>query len=77
MKVVGGPSGCMGSYELLEFVGDSLIGFIITEWLFNEFMEAREGPLTMAKGLLVSNAFMAAKMMRKYVNNITIHYTTG
>ncbi|KAL8447488.1 hypothetical protein Emag_004327 [Eimeria magna] len=57
--------GALGSYELLEFVGDSLLGYLVTEWLFCLFPIAREGALTMAKSILLSNAFFAAKLIRR------------
>ncbi|KAL8446232.1 hypothetical protein Emed_005187 [Eimeria media] len=64
---LGAPSklGALGSYELLEFVGDSLLGYLVIEWLFCLFPSAREGALTMAKSILLSNAFFAAKLIRR------------
>ncbi|KAL8274299.1 hypothetical protein Esti_001753 [Eimeria stiedai] len=53
------------SYELLEFVGDSLLRYLVTEWLFCLFPAAREGALTMAKSILLSNGFFAAKLIRR------------
>ncbi|XP_026192607.1 uncharacterized protein LOC34618512 [Cyclospora cayetanensis] len=58
----GGPTA---TYQLLEFLGDSALGFVVSEWLFSLFPEVREGPLTIIKSRLVSNSFFAAKMMRK------------
>ncbi|CDJ43590.1 hypothetical protein, conserved [Eimeria tenella] len=58
----GGPQE---NYQLLEFLGDSALSLLVSEWLFWRFPEAREGPLTMARSILVSNAFFAAKMIRR------------
>ena len=33
--------GLEGSYETLEFMGDSVLGFIITRYLFEKFPEDR------------------------------------
>jgi ribonuclease-3 len=45
--------GLDGSYETLEFMGDSVLGFIITKFLFDRFEEKQEGFLTKARTKLV------------------------
>ena len=42
-----------GSYETLEFMGDSVLGFIITKYLFDRHEEKQEGFLTKARTKLV------------------------
>jgi len=46
-------SGLTGSYETLEFMGDSVLGFIITKYLFDLYEERQEGFLTKARTKLV------------------------
>lgn len=41
------------SYETLEFIGDSVLGFIITKFLFDKFEKHQEGFLTKARTKLV------------------------
>lgn len=40
-------------YETLEFIGDSVLGFIITKYLFDKFEDKQEGFLTKARTKLV------------------------
>lgn len=42
------------SYEALEFLGDSILGFIISDHLFHEFPDLSEGELSKIKSFLVS-----------------------
>ena len=42
------------SYERLEFLGDSILGFIVCEYLFKNFPDWREGDLTKVKSNVVS-----------------------
>jgi len=46
-------SGLTGSYETLEFMGDSVLGFIITKYLFDLYEEKQEGFLTKARTKMV------------------------
>ena len=46
-------SGLTGSYETLEFMGDSVLGFIITKHLFDKYEEKQEGFLTKARTKMV------------------------
>lgn len=47
-------------YERLEFLGDSVLGFVIATELFREFPNAREGDLTKAKAYLVQSKSLAS-----------------
>lgn len=40
--------------ERLEFLGDSVLGLVITEYLFRQFPNLREGPMTKIKSYIVS-----------------------
>ena len=49
--------------EQLEFLGDAVLGFVVTEALFREFPECSEGELTRLRSNLVSRKRMAAMGM--------------
>lgn len=42
-----------GSYERLEFLGDSLLGFVVADFLYREHADWPEGELTKARAALV------------------------
>ncbi len=46
-------AGLTGSYETLEFMGDSVLGFIITKHLFDQYEKEQEGFLTKARTKMV------------------------
>lgn len=48
------------NYERLEFLGDSILGFVIAEWLFNEFDELSEGKLSRMRSSLVRRETLAS-----------------
>ncbi|WP_223295444.1 ribonuclease III [Granulicella mallensis] len=45
--------------EQLEFLGDSILGLVVTEALYREFPQSSEGELTRLRSILVSRARMA------------------
>ena len=47
------------NYERLEFLGDSLLNIIISEWLYNEYPNDNEGLLTQKRSNLVSKKNLA------------------
>lgn len=47
------------SNERLEFLGDAVLGMIVTEYLFKKFPTKEEGELTAIKSLLVSRKILA------------------
>jgi len=49
-----GASSRLQSNERLEFLGDSILGFCICEWLFQNHAEYLEGELTQIKSAVVS-----------------------
>ncbi len=44
----------LNSYERLEFLGDSILGFVVCELLFQRFPDWLEGDLTKVKSVVVS-----------------------
>ena len=49
------------SNERLEFLGDSVLGLVVNEYLFKEYPDEREGNLTQMKSLLVSRPILSVK----------------
>ena len=47
------------SFETLEFMGDSVLGFVITKFLFDKFEAKQEGFLTKARTKLVRSETLA------------------
>ena len=47
------------TFETLEFMGDSVLGFVVTKWLFDKFEERQEGFLTKARTKLVRSETLA------------------
>jgi ribonuclease-3 len=45
--------------ERLEFLGDSILGFVVSEWLFGRYPTAREGDLTAMRAALVRREALA------------------
>lgn len=43
-----------GSYQSLEFLGDSILDFVVAEYLIKHFPKAREGDLTRKRSKVVS-----------------------
>lgn len=52
-------------YERLEFMGDSVLGFVISSLLFKEHPEMREGDLTKSKSFLVQTNYLASLATRE------------
>jgi ribonuclease III len=44
----------INSYERMEFLGDSILGFVVCEFLFQQFPDWNEGDLTKVKSNVVS-----------------------
>ena len=56
--------GAGPSNERLEFLGDAILGFIASRWLFARYPRAAEGELTRRKALLVSGDACAESARR-------------
>lgn len=52
------------SNERLEFLGDSVLGFITADWLFERFGDESEGLLTQRKAAIVNDAELAGSARR-------------
>jgi len=52
------------SNERLEFLGDAVLGLIVSEYLYKRFRTAREGELTRIKSSIVSRSALARKASR-------------
>jgi ribonuclease-3 len=59
IKTLDNPSN-----ERLEFLGDSVLGLVMTEFLFNFFHDKDEGELTQIKSVVVSTTVLAGESAR-------------
>ena len=50
--------------ERLEFLGDSVLGWLVSEWLFDRFRDYNEGQLSLLKNHLVSATHLLAAAHR-------------
>ncbi len=53
------PGRSEESNERMEFLGDSVVGLAVNEYLYNKFPKLREGELTKMKSLLVSRVILS------------------
>ena len=59
IKTMDNPSN-----ERLEFLGDSVLGLVMTEFLYNYFKDHTEGDLTQIKSVVVSTSILAKESER-------------
>jgi ribonuclease-3 len=52
-------SGSTGDYERLEFLGDAVLGLLISDYVFTVQATAREGPLSQLRARLVNQGMLA------------------
>ncbi len=64
------------SNERMEFLGDSVLGFITAEWLYERFGQEPEGMLTLRKAAIVNDAELAETARRLGFSSI-IQLGTG
>lgn len=62
--------------ERLEFLGDAILGLVISEYLYTEFPETREGDMTQMKSFIVSRSTLAL-LARKIGLRECIHLGKG
>jgi ribonuclease-3 len=60
------------SFETLEFIGDSVLGFVITKFLFDRFEKRQEGFLTKARTKLVRGETLAKIANALNLNELVI-----
>jgi ribonuclease-3 len=52
------------SNERMEFLGDSVLGFVTAEWLYERFEDEPEGMLTLRKAAIVNDGELASTARR-------------
>jgi ribonuclease III len=69
------------SYERLEFLGDSVIGVVISDFLYRKFPQKEEGDLSRIKASVVSRDTLGAKAIElgldKYLRADTVRVREG
>ena len=60
------------SFETLEFIGDSVLGFVITKFLFDRYESKQEGFLTKARTKLVRGETLAKIANTLNLNELVI-----
>ena len=60
------------SNERLEFLGDSVLGFVVALWLYRHFPDDREGALAKRKAAIVSDAALALTARRLNFSDLVI-----
>ncbi len=58
------PDHSLDSNERLEFLGDSVLGLVVVEYLYEQFPKRGEGELAKAKALIVCKDALAAAARR-------------
>lgn len=61
---ISGEFGRGNSNERLEFLGDAVLGLIVTEELYRKYSEKSEGELTKAKSVIVSREMLGIHAKR-------------
>ena len=60
------------SFETLEFIGDSVLGFVITKFLFDRYEDLQEGFLTKARTKLVRGETLAGIARKLNLNEFIL-----
>ncbi|MFQ6610950.1 MAG: ribonuclease III [Fidelibacterota bacterium] len=61
-------SDCSDNYERLEFLGDSILESVLTDWLFREYPDSDEGYLTNRRASLVNKCFLSIVACKLKIN---------
>merc|ERR1712129_32489 len=56
------------NYQKLEFIGDASIGVCVSQYLFQRFVEFEQGKLSHVRSAMVSNHYLARKLMKRFVS---------
>lgn len=62
----------ISSYERYEFIGDSVINFVVAKYLYDKFPRADEGFLTRVRTKLVSGKFLTSLSERLGLHNFVV-----
>ncbi len=65
-----------GDYQRLEFIGDAILSFLITEYLFDWTPSLSSGRISEWRSCIVSNEFLGAMTVRAGLHNYLRHYST-
>ncbi|AGE54324.1 RNase III [Paramecium bursaria Chlorella virus NY2B] len=65
------------TYERMEFVGDSVLGFIIARYLYDNFPGKDEGFLSRLRTKFVSGKFLSSIALRMGLHNFVIMHQKG
>ncbi len=78
---ISAARNCADSYERLEFLGDSVIGIVVSEFIFQKFPDKEEGALSRIRAMVVSSETLGAKAMEigldKYIRADTVRVRGG
>lgn len=65
-----GPNGEIISNERLEFLGDAILGAVVSEMLFNHFPLANEGALTKMRSRIVNRSLLNQVALKMKIDNL-------
>ncbi len=78
ISAAGDPSE---SYERLEFLGDAILGLVISDYLYRNFADKEEGSLSRIRAMVVSQEPLAEKAielkLQKYIRVDTVRVREG
>lgn len=58
--------------ERLEFLGDSVLGLVVSEYLYNEFPKAREGVLSKHKSQIISRGVLGKRALEMRIGELVL-----
>jgi ribonuclease-3 len=58
--------------ERLEFLGDAVLGLVVSEYLYNEYPRAREGVLSKYKAAIVSRNVLGKRAQEMEIGELTL-----
>lgn len=58
--------------ERLEFLGDSVLGLVVSEFLFQEFPKAREGILSKHKSQIISRGILGKRALEMEIGSLIL-----
>jgi len=68
-SAIGLPNASTQSFEVLEFLGDSVLNFVVGKYLFDTYQDTNEGFLTQMRTKLVSG-----KTLAHIAKHLGLHY---